>query len=1571
MCVCRSRYLLDRGRSVHRSATCVLIFAEDRETVLEDGSLQRVAIKCMRNLEQFETEVRKRHDFEQNQGQSGTKSLEIAQDIENEVKAPLDRGSKSEFDRYEHELGWREPPKELRNANGWELVGKKVFVQNHGEGTIVDFHKVSNKAVSSQHSVEFDGQTSKIKLRRKTNKELDWLIPPVEGTAAEDTTEETEQQMQIRSKYAAWLKRRAKGAQEHVVSALRVHTPTVQSTDKAKWAFKHIAVTTELEDTGRLLRERVLDNPDHPLIDERVRGYPYVIVMECADCDLKSDISHGHYAGRDKQQVQNKLRQVARCFQFLERLKLIHGDVKPMNIVLKGKNLKMIDFDASAAYNELCHLKYSSSYAPPQLAHRLLEYDDGPVDEWATFCANLKPPMLASVATDMWGFGVLLYQLCMKDSAHIFLSTEADNIVKKEDLTSLAYHWEQRKLEEALRIEWVEARDLVLWCLQTDPERRPQSFEDVLRHRFLQVEEQQTPAQQAATDAELPDPELEPESTAEQLEAAPQPEHEAQPMRLSIADGSSVSEPVPELEPQPETEVHNLDQSMPRCATLPKRSGTTPRIERSATPPGRARTPPKAAQLELVDEPQPQTDGQPGLNVQSVAQSAPDEQMVDTEPVLPEPQPELEVEKTHTQQQLASEVEVSDMHPAAEPAELQTAPSSLRYLSSVDEDWIAFIRRQSAALHRAIDAGSVSRVKVLFERGGVHIGLRAQLIGPTMGGTGMLPLHRSARVGSAEAVQILRYMLNEIPDYTPLKDKRAILDAHVGYGYTAYMVACEFGNLQAVELLVNAGCSTSLKNSFGQTGLELAVANGQSAIDMWLQGRVETHAALRGEFERRNMRPDVQSHRRDELEIAAERLTFWEVVLDEFETWQRIGGGAYGDIYVVPMFPPLQLGNDGSGEPAMISTVVVKSVAAADNEEALAALRDEIKALCSLNHANIVRVYGFSFTPRPINSEDQESAASLRDCGKTEDCDEMLGAVRLARESSKLSGGAAKDPKTFLATSAGREVCKKKGVSAKQPSWALLLEKCDCDLAAPIYNQHPWDDEGAVLSWVRRLDFAQQMTSGLAYIHANGQVHWDLKPGNILMKRRADDEWTLKIADFGMGDKAPTLQKWLMDKDLESISVGFTTYLSVNLPTVSSETPMDDEMLREFVENKDIDKYIDAMAETNQWNESETKKFKIAMGDLIEPVGTPEYMAPEAWRGCPEAASDVFSFGLILWELCTQKRVHKGFPPFDLQHHTVDEHIPMWMATKDARPDIPPGCPKPWALLMQACWAAEPAMRPTFDDIAAALRAMIPLVDDWAATHTVAAESTATTTAPTVQQWMETLGLGTKVEAFVSTSGLQEGNKYLDGVKTTEDEEFQELLEDLEDLDEAVDEMVGEDDDGLTEEEAAKLKAALRAETLQPPTSLPEWLEALGLQSKLDVLESYVSGAETVADERFMKFAQDGDNYVNEMQEEGDLTPDEATKLKKALSNPAHHGTSTKTGSKPALPLAHNPWKVLRSALRLQPVKPLSQVQEHELLNAIQREHPKIYKVALEKLRAQPQPEPELEAQGDRDQRSL
>jgi hypothetical protein len=71
-----------------------------------------------------------------------------------------------------------------------------------------------------------------------------------------------------------------------------------------------------------------------------------------------------------------------------------------------------------------------------------------------------------------------------------FLVSATDNIVRPDELRRLAYEWEEHKLEEVSKLVWSVAQDLVLWCLQTKPQRRPQSFAEILSHPFFGGEDE-------------------------------------------------------------------------------------------------------------------------------------------------------------------------------------------------------------------------------------------------------------------------------------------------------------------------------------------------------------------------------------------------------------------------------------------------------------------------------------------------------------------------------------------------------------------------------------------------------------------------------------------------------------------------------------------------------------------------------------------------------------------------------------------------------------------------------------------------------------------------------------------------------------------------------------------------------------------------------------------------------------------------------------------------------------------------------------------------------------------------
>ena len=209
---------------MHKSATCSLILAEDRqEEDEEDGTLEKVALKCMKNLNQFLTELR--------------------------VRVGLDG------DKVISALRVHVPP---------------------------DFRHEAIKEVIEE--VEGAGET---KMTPGTNATPEEIVDASQG----GSDMEPEPEM-----------------------------------DHFETTHTHKTTRNEKLFGVDMLRDETLAR-DACETDERLTGQ-YVIVMECADCDLGSDISHGHYAGRDKNRVRQVLKKIVQSFKYCEEQNIIHGDVK-------------------------------------------------------------------------------------------------------------------------------------------------------------------------------------------------------------------------------------------------------------------------------------------------------------------------------------------------------------------------------------------------------------------------------------------------------------------------------------------------------------------------------------------------------------------------------------------------------------------------------------------------------------------------------------------------------------------------------------------------------------------------------------------------------------------------------------------------------------------------------------------------------------------------------------------------------------------------------------------------------------------------------------------------------------------------------------------------------------------------------------------------------------------------------------------------------------------------------------------------------------------------------------------
>ncbi|XP_042468008.1 probable serine/threonine-protein kinase SIS8 [Zingiber officinale] len=95
-------------------------------------------------------------------------------------------------------------------------------------------------------------------------------------------------------------------------------------------------------------------------------------------------------------------------------------------------------------------------------------------------------------------------------------------------------------------------------------------------------------------------------------------------------------------------------------------------------------------------------------------------------------------------------------------------------------------------------------------------------------------------------------------------------------------------------------------------------------------------------------------------------------------------------------------------------------------------------------------------------------------------------------------------------------------------------------------------------------------------------------------------------------------------------------------------------------------------------------------------AGTAEWMAPEVLRNEPsDEKCDVFSFGVILWELCTLQQPWEGLNPMQ---------VVGAVGFQDRCLDIPDDIDPIIAGIIKKCWQINPKMRPSFSEIMAALR---------------------------------------------------------------------------------------------------------------------------------------------------------------------------------------------------------------------------------------------------------------------------
>jgi serine/threonine protein kinase len=237
------------------------------------------------------------------------------------------------------------------------------------------------------------------------------------------------------------------------------------------------------------------------------------------------------------------------------------------------------------------------------------------------------------------------------------------------------------------------------------------------------------------------------------------------------------------------------------------------------------------------------------------------------------------------------------------------------------------------------------------------------------------------------------------------------------------------------------------------------------------------------------------------------------------------------------------------------------------------------------------------------------------------------------------------------------------------------------------------------------LTCALQAARGMLYLHSHSPpiCHRDLKSSNLVV----DDHWVVKVTDFGMSrivpDKILDIDKGLIPRKTKDVEVQDALDffgISDNSSSPSAEDKRismkelqhDNNSLQSNISNNSL---MDGSFEDKGHNKNSNL-------EMTSNLGTTAWCAPELLTASSttkySVKVDVYSFGMVLWELWEKKR------PFEELHSRFDI---MDAIRANKRPTISKNCPVAYKELIQVCWDKDPDKRPTFKRILHDMKGML------------------------------------------------------------------------------------------------------------------------------------------------------------------------------------------------------------------------------------------------------------------------